>query len=343
MATARDDSVCVCIAAYNAERTIARAVASALAQAHVTEVVVVDDASTDGTASAARGGDDGSGRLAVIVQERNGGPSVARNAALASSRAAIFCVLDSDDYFLPERVSRLLAADRGDWDFIADDILIVPESLAQTHAHMISDEPPRVVATLDLSTFVLSNISHPRRPRAELGFLKPLMRRRFLDQHNLRYEPGLRLGEDYALYVRALMAGAKFKVASFYGYVAVERSTSLSAVHKAADLAAIGVFDEATAETPALDSNARKALAAHARATADKWALAHALEIRRKQGIGASLRFLAGQPARIPYVASEIARAKSARIGHLMGGDENARRGQPEIRRLIGEKSIGLV
>src|SRR5690606_5010054 len=78
-----NDSVCVCIAAYNAEDTIARAVDSALRQSHVTEVIVVDDASMDGTVAIARQCDDGSGRLSVIVLERNGGPSGARNRALA--------------------------------------------------------------------------------------------------------------------------------------------------------------------------------------------------------------------------------------------------------------------
>ncbi|WP_072393088.1 glycosyltransferase family A protein [Hyphomicrobium sp. CS1GBMeth3] len=343
MATAQNDSVCVCIAAYNAERTIARAVASALAQAHVTEVIVVDDASTDATAAAAEQSDDGTGRLSVAVLERNSGPSVARNAALARSRAALFCVLDSDDYFLPDRIRRLLAADYGAWDFLADDILIVPESLAETRAREMSDEAQRAPLTLDLPTFVRSNISHPRRPRAELGFLKPLMRRRFLDGRNLRYEPGLRLGEDYALYVNALMAGAKFKVAGFSGYVAVERSSSLSAVHKAADLAAICAFDTASAETPGLYEPARQALAAHEQATAGKWALARALEIRREQGVGAALRFLSRQPASIPYVASEIARAKSARLGRRLWGQDNGDAGQPAIRRLIGEKTIGVV
>lgn len=343
MATAQNESVCVCIAAYNAERTIPRAVTSALEQAQVTEVIVVDDASTDATADAARQSDDGSGRLSVIVQNKNGGPSAARNAALAHSRADVFCVLDSDDYFLPGRISRLLATDNGDWDFVADDILIVPERLVETHAGEMPQEPPRAIAALDLSTFVLSNISHPRRPRAELGFLKPLMRRRFLDAHNLRYDASLRLGEDYALYVKSLMAGAKFKVAGFYGYVAVERANSLSAVHKAADLAAIGAFDAAIVGIPGLADGASQALSAHARAMADKWALARALEIRREQGVGAALCFLAAQPGRIPYVASEIARAKSGRITRVLRSGENTNQGETKIRRLIGEKPIGAV
>ena len=73
------ESICVCIAAYNAESTIARAISSALGEPNVSEVIVVDDASTDLTAARARQCDDGTGRLSVIVREMNGGPAAARN------------------------------------------------------------------------------------------------------------------------------------------------------------------------------------------------------------------------------------------------------------------------
>ncbi|RUY70024.1 glycosyltransferase, partial [Mesorhizobium sp. M7A.F.Ca.CA.001.13.1.1] len=58
--------VCVIIAAKNAAATIAVAIASALREPEVAEVVVVDDASTDDTAGVARSADDGSGRLSVM-------------------------------------------------------------------------------------------------------------------------------------------------------------------------------------------------------------------------------------------------------------------------------------
>lgn len=324
--------VCVCIAAYNAQGTIARAVASALRQTHVTEVIVVDDASRDGTVATARRCDDGSGRLSVIALESNGGPSAARNKALGHSRAGIFCVLDSDDYFISDRIGRLLGSNLGAWDFLADDILIVPEQLLDAAPAGLTDEAPRLLLDLDLPTFVLSNIIVPGRPRGELGFLKPLIRRQFLDAHGLGYDQRMRLGEDYALYVRALMAGARFKIADFSGYVAVERPNSLSVSHSAADLEAIKAFDEACVEESALSTNAREALVDHLRATTDRWALARALEIRRAEGVGAALRFLAHQSASAPYVASRLLQARSERLRRRIGGGKEAQRS----RHLIG-------
>ncbi len=333
-----NESVCVCIAAYNSANTIARAVTSALQQSHVTEVLVVDDASRDATVEKARGCDDGSGRLSVIAMEHNGGPSAARNRALAQSRASLFCVLDSDDYFLHDRIGRLLAADSGAWDFIADDILIVPEELAGTHEAERFDASPIPLTELDIEAFVLSNIVMPGRPRAELGFLKPLMRRSFLDHHGLNYDLTMRLGEDYALYVRALMAGAKFKVVSFCGYIAIERANSLSSSHSAADLNALLAFDETCSEATALSKPVRAALAAHKRSTVDRWALARTLEIRREAGIGHALRFLAQQPHSAAYVASKLVQARSERLRRHFGRDGQTR----HARQLIGEKVVGV-
>ncbi len=327
-----DASICVCIAAYNAQGTIARAIVSALRQSHVTEVIVVDDASTDGTAAVARQCDDGSGRLSVIVLERNGGPSAARNTALQHSRAGIFCVLDSDDYFMSDRIGRLLGCDLGAWDFLADDILIVPEHLVDIQPKELTSVAPRLMVDLDLPTFVLSNIIVPGRPRGELGFLKPLVKRRFLDAQGLGYDPRLRLGEDYALYVRSLMAGAKFKIVDFSGYVAVERPNSLSVSHRASDLEAIRTFDEACVKEPGLNEAARKALSDHLRATTDRWALARALEIRREEGVGPAVRFLAQRPGSVPYVASRLLRARSERLRRRLGGGTETQRS----RHLIG-------
>ncbi|RWE75148.1 MAG: glycosyltransferase, partial [Mesorhizobium sp.] len=80
-------AVCVIIAARNAARTIPVAIASALRETEVAEVVVVDDASTDNTRDVALAADDGSGRLAVIRLDVNRGPSSARNIAIQASRS----------------------------------------------------------------------------------------------------------------------------------------------------------------------------------------------------------------------------------------------------------------
>ena len=95
MTTVARTDVCVIIAAKNAEATIARAVASALAEQETAEVIVVDDGSTDQTVAAARSADDHSGRLTIARFESNRGPSAARNHAIAISRAPVLATHDS--------------------------------------------------------------------------------------------------------------------------------------------------------------------------------------------------------------------------------------------------------
>jgi succinoglycan biosynthesis protein ExoU len=89
---------------------------------------------------------------------------------------------------------------------------------------------------LDLATFVDGNISKRGVRRGEIGFLKPVMRRGFLDKHALRYREDMRLGEDYDLYIRALANGARYKVIHSCGYGAVVRGDSLSGSHRTEDL-----------------------------------------------------------------------------------------------------------
>ena len=94
----------VIIPAYNRWPHVAAAVESALAQSHpAVEVIVVDDASTDGTA--ARLAERFGGRVQVIALDENGEKSRARNRGLAAATAEFVCFLDSDDVLLPDSVA----------------------------------------------------------------------------------------------------------------------------------------------------------------------------------------------------------------------------------------------
>ncbi len=317
--TANPIQICVVVAAMNARATIARAVSSALAQANVGEVIVVDDASRDTTAKAAMEADDGSGRLIVMRLAHNEGPAAARNQALARSRLAYFCVLDADDFMLPGRMERLLSLG-GDpsgsegWDILADDIVIVPEELESAGIALETAGPAAdtgATMSVDLETFVTRNISRPGAPRAELGFVKPIISRRFLDARHLRYDERLRLGEDYALYLAALRAGARFRIVPACGYVAIERPDSLSSTHKANDLARLAELDRRHLAAPAgLTAAEKKALSAHARAMQAKFDYAAAIEARKSKGLAAGLMRAARAPSAWRHIVAETLRAK---------------------------------
>ncbi len=255
----------VIIAAWNRADTIERAVVSALAEPETLRVFVIDDASTDSTAKRARQADDGSGRLVIERQPRNLGPSAARNRALALASGPWVTILDGDDFMMKGRLGKLLAL-AGDWDFVADDLLQIEEGRLgrDTPRPLLSDKPFEPWR-LDFPTFVLGNVSRAGRDRKELGFFKPLIRRSFLEARGLRYSENLRLGEDYALYARALALGARFRVVPAQGYVSVTRSNSLSATHSKQDLERLRDSDIELEAIPTLTEHDRTCIGKHYR------------------------------------------------------------------------------
>lgn len=298
--------VAVIIAAMNASATITRAIISALADQNVGEVIVVDDASSDDTAAVARAADDGSNRLAVLVQPVNAGPAAARNRAIDASSSPLIAVLDADDFLLPGRFDALLNEDA--WDFAADDILFVPADRALDPLPEIPASK-RPASTLGAAGFIDGNVSRRGRSRGEIGFLKPVMRRSFLEAHGLRYQEQLRLGEDYEFYVRALLAGARYKVVHHCGYAAVVRSDSLSGRHRTEDLRLLWQADLALLALP-MDADVRDALERHAGHIRKRYELRRFLDEKASDGLVRAGISGLSRPGTLPGIASGIAADK---------------------------------
>ncbi len=95
--------VSVVIPAFNAERTLARAIESVLAQTATAdvEIIVCDDGSTDNTATVL----DGYGDRLIAVRQENRGRGAARNACLARARGEFIAFLDADDKWVPARLA----------------------------------------------------------------------------------------------------------------------------------------------------------------------------------------------------------------------------------------------
>ena len=291
--------VTVLITAYNAKNTIERAVRSALASPLVGRVIVVNDASTDETTTVARRQDDGSGRLLVTEQALNKGPAAGRNTALGFARSPFVALLDADDYFLPGRFEKLLEHD--DWDIVADNILFTdsPDGVAEVPAGSGKMRP------LGVEEFVLRNISQPGKPRGELGFLKPVIRRQFLVDTGLLYDENLRLGEDFILYVRALLTGARFKLCDHCGYVAVERSDSLSSRHRTEDLEHLLVAASAVSAALPFGSE-RSALRTYNRALEVKTRHRRLLDDKSQRGVIRSVGRALLAPSYVVPIAKAI-------------------------------------
>jgi O-antigen/teichoic acid export membrane protein len=103
--------VSIVINNFNYARFLAQSIDSGLAQTYPhTEVVVVDDASHDGSAALIHGYGD---RVVPVLQDRNRGQGAAVNAGFARSRGDIVIFLDADDYLYPHAAARVVASWRG--------------------------------------------------------------------------------------------------------------------------------------------------------------------------------------------------------------------------------------
>ncbi len=100
-------SVSVIIPVYNGARYVAEAIHSVLTQTRLpAEIIVVDDGSTDDSASIiARLSAEAGVRLRYAYQP-NQGPSAARNIGVQQAAGDLLALLDADDVWLPTKLAR---------------------------------------------------------------------------------------------------------------------------------------------------------------------------------------------------------------------------------------------
>lgn len=99
--------VSILVPCYNAERWLAAALDSALAQTWPhREIVVVDDGSRDGSLGVARTYES---QGVKVIAKANAGAAAARNTALAAARGDFIQYLDADDLIAPDKIARQMA------------------------------------------------------------------------------------------------------------------------------------------------------------------------------------------------------------------------------------------
>lgn len=198
------------IPTYNSEKYIAKAIKSVLQQTESqVEIIVVDDASVDATVQVVQ--QYKCDRLQLLVNDCNRGPSYSRNRAIAAAQGEWIALLDSDDWFAPERIEKLLqVALAEDADVVADDLYLISDRAEQPWGTRFSAPLGfgwrrakfKGVAQIDALDFI----------EIDLGIVKPIFKRSFLIHHNLRFDDDLRYGEDFQFYLKTLICGAKFIV-----------------------------------------------------------------------------------------------------------------------------------
>ncbi|MCB0207878.1 MAG: glycosyltransferase [Anaerolineae bacterium] len=186
-------TVSVIIPAYNQGDYLAEAIESVLTQTYPHfEIVVVDDGSTDNTAEVAQSYSDP--RVRYIYRE-NGGLSAARNTGLEHASGELITFLDSDDLFLPEKLSVLITA--------MDNNPAV--GLAAGQAIMIDDQSRRLDKMIDSplpenqAQLLLGNPIH-------VGSV--VVKREWLAQVE-PFDESFRACEDWDMWIRLAKAGCQ--------------------------------------------------------------------------------------------------------------------------------------
>ena len=101
--------VSVLMPAYNTEKYIAEAIDSVLKQnLQVFELIIVDDGSTDGTAEVIKKYQDRDSRIKYFYQP-NSGVAAARNRCIAEATGKYLTFLDSDDWWEPVFLEKMLS------------------------------------------------------------------------------------------------------------------------------------------------------------------------------------------------------------------------------------------
>lgn len=282
--------ISVIITSYNTAGYITRALESALAQEGVSlEVIIVDDVSSDNSWEVISALTDP--RIKKLQLERNSGPSGARNAAIALASGQWLAVLDSDDTYEPGRLARLLALARDKKADIAVDNLLVYREADGASFPMFASLP----ATLDLAAFIRGNQAFLS--GFTLGYLKPIFSRAFLQQHQLAYDPEIRIGEDYFLLASALALGAVCVADATPGYRYTVRQGSISHRLKLADVERIMLCDAKLKRAYKLDAASEAAQLRREKNLQDAFSYTEALESLKSRDLLAALRHLISRPS----------------------------------------------
>ena len=226
----------IIIPAYNAESSIAETIQSVLRQTEASlEIIVIDDGSSDATAAVVTKLAEAEPRLSLAQLPRNRGPAAARNEGIGLANGTWVGFVDAGDWISPLRVSELIAAGERERVEVVYDNQFFTRGAAEGAWRTLFTPPETAFQRLTAGDLIRNDTIGRV---GNFGLLKPLVRRDFLTQHQLRFPERLRLGEDFCFHMRCYAAGARAILISkpSYHYHYHASGTSLSATH---DLAAL--------------------------------------------------------------------------------------------------------
>lgn len=208
----------IIIPAYNAEAYLPQCLDSILAQEHQDcEVIVVDDGSTDGTATLLERYPD-----VKVIHQENRGMSTARNRGLDEARGEYILFVDSDD-LLTDGALKTLVAELSGEDILAFNARKLHDATGQLTYHPTIREPE----TTDGWTYFCRH----RLEATDIHFVciwQRAYRRQFLIDNNLRFADGILRAEDDLFTTQAMLAAKTVKTITPCLYIYRIRANSIT-------------------------------------------------------------------------------------------------------------------
>lgn len=187
----REPLVTVLMAVHNDAAFLPTAVQSILGQTFRDfEFLIIDDASTDGSADYLRSLDDP--RVRVVTNPTNLGLTRSLNIGLGIARGQCIARMDGDDMSEPNRLDLQVA-------FLNANphvgLLGTSRTLIDANGHTIAGAPAATGRAAVLWKMLLGNaFAHP----------SVMIRRDVIERHGLRYDESFQTAQDYELWVRML-------------------------------------------------------------------------------------------------------------------------------------------
>jgi glycosyltransferase involved in cell wall biosynthesis len=217
-------SVSIIIPCYNYGRYISDTIKSVQAQSHHNwECIIVDDGSTDNTIDIVAAFAAADSRI-ILRQQKNQGPSAARNLGLKISRGDFIAFLDADDLFHKDKLNSHL-----------QHFALTPEiDISYGNCLYFSAEKPgELFANIELTRTEwmprITGCGYDILPKLVAGNIFPICApvfRRSIFKQSAAFETSLKNLEDWSLWFSAACNNAVFS------YLADEKCVSYIRVHK---------------------------------------------------------------------------------------------------------------
>lgn len=181
--------ISIIIPVYNAERTLRRCVDSLLTQTFKDyEIILVNDGSRDHSLDVCKSYADCHNNIKIIDQ-KNAGVSVARNAGIVSAQGEFITFIDSDDYVLPSYLEDFNSSKQTADIYVQGIDYIFPHNNRTKHFFTYSEDLFNLAENPD--KIVPSGILENGCPVAKL------FKKSIIEDNNLRFNQHFTINEDH--------------------------------------------------------------------------------------------------------------------------------------------------